>query len=241
MTQKPAQQISSLRVPAGAGIWSQPSRGRQHELGDDQVRRQLRLAVAGLRSILTSITTVLRPTCSGSATATISSPSRPAAKTLSFSSIVVKSCPGGMLRKVAQAATVSPSAVQTPPWTKPPGCRWRLVDDDPAAGVRVLDLQRLDPEIAGEAAAEEAAGVLGGDRRARMRSSLIVARTLAEPEALEAVVAEGLVALSHRLAEAGLGGAADEGVALLGVAGDAVEEGPERLRLAQALRVERSG
>ena len=77
------------------------------------------------RSILTSITTVLLPTCRGSATATISSPSSPAAKTLSFSSIVVKLWPGGMLRKVAQAATVSPSAVQTPPWTKPPGCRWR--------------------------------------------------------------------------------------------------------------------
>jgi hypothetical protein len=30
-----------------------------------------------------------------------------------------------MLRKVAQAATVSPSAVQAPPWTKPPGCRCR--------------------------------------------------------------------------------------------------------------------
>ena len=78
------------------------------------------------RSIRTSITTVLLPVWRGSATATISSPSRPAAKTFSFSSIVVKLCSGGMLRKVAQAATVSPSAVQTPPWTKPPGCRWRL-------------------------------------------------------------------------------------------------------------------
>ncbi len=77
------------------------------------------------RSILTSITTVLLPACRGSPTATISSPSTPAAKTLSFSSIVVKLCPAGMLRKVDQAATVSPSAVQTPPWTKPPGCRWR--------------------------------------------------------------------------------------------------------------------
>ena len=77
------------------------------------------------RSILTSITTVLLPTCRGSATAAISSPSRPAAKTFSFSSIVVKLCFAGMLRKVAQAATVSPSAVQTPPWTNPPGWRWR--------------------------------------------------------------------------------------------------------------------
>jgi hypothetical protein len=77
------------------------------------------------RSILTSITTVLRPTCNGSPVAMISSPSTPAANTFSFSSIVVKLWPAGMLRKVAQAATVSPSAVQTPPWTKPPGCRWR--------------------------------------------------------------------------------------------------------------------
>ena len=101
-------------------------RWRQDELGDDQVRREARLVPSRRRSIRTSITTVLLPVCSGSATATISSPSRPAAKTFSFSSIVVKLWPGGMLRKVAQAATVSPSAVQTPPWTKPPGCRWRL-------------------------------------------------------------------------------------------------------------------
>ncbi len=73
------------------------------------------------RSIRTSITTVLLPACSGSPTATISSPRTPAAKTFSFSSIVVKLWPGGIARKVAQAATVSPSAVQTPPWTKPPG------------------------------------------------------------------------------------------------------------------------
>jgi hypothetical protein len=70
-----------------------------------------------MRSILTSITTVLLPTWRGVPTATISSPGRPAEKTLSFSSIVVKLWPGGMLRKVDQAATVSPSAVQTPPWT----------------------------------------------------------------------------------------------------------------------------
>ncbi len=44
-----------------------------------------------MRSILTSSTTVLRPTWSGVASATTSSPARPAAKTFSFSSIVVKS------------------------------------------------------------------------------------------------------------------------------------------------------
>ena len=44
-----------------------------------------------VRSILTSITTVLRPVCSGVATASSSSPSRPEPKTFSFSSIVVKS------------------------------------------------------------------------------------------------------------------------------------------------------
>ena len=63
-----------------------------------------------------------------------------------------------MLRKVAQAATVSPSAVQTPPWTKPPGMQVALVDDDPAARVGVLDLERLDPEVAGEAAGQEGFG-----------------------------------------------------------------------------------
>ena len=60
-------------------------------------------------------------------------------------------------------------------------------------------------------------------------------------KALQPEVAEGLVALPHRLLEAALGGAADEAVALLGVAGDAVEEGAEQLRLVQALRVERPG
>src|SRR6478672_8939188 len=56
-----------------------------------------------------------------------------------------------------------------------------------------------------------------------------------QAKSLEAVVAEGLVALPHRLAEAGLGGAADEGVALLGMAGDAVEEGPQHLGLGKSL------
>ena len=60
-------------------------------------------------------------------------------------------------------------------------------------------------------------------------------------EALHAEVAEGLVALAHGLLEARLGGAADEAVALLGVAGDAVEEGAEQLGLVQALRVEATG
>ena len=121
------------------------------------------------RSIRTSITTVLLPTWRGSALASISSPRIPAAKTFSFSSIVVKLWPGGMQRKVDQAATVSPSAVQTPPWTKPPGCRWRSIDDDPAAGVGVLDLERLDPEVAREAAGEEGPDGLRGDHRAGVR------------------------------------------------------------------------
>ena len=44
-----------------------------------------------------------------------------------------------------------------------------LVDDDRAAGVRVLDLQRLDPEVAGEAAGQERFDRLRGDSRARVR------------------------------------------------------------------------
>src|SRR6476659_10396321 len=62
---------------------------------------------------------------------------------------------------------------------------------------------------------------------------------LLDTEASQPVVAEGLVAFAHGLLEAALGGAADEVVALLGMAGDAVEEGAEQLRLVQALRVER--
>ena len=110
------------------------------------------------RSIRTSTTTVLLPAWRVSPRATISSPSRPAAKTLSFSSIVVKLCSGGIARKVAQAATVSPSAVQTPPWTKPPGCRWRLSTTIRPTRVGVLDLERLDPEVAGEAPRQELPG-----------------------------------------------------------------------------------
>jgi len=44
-------------------------------------------------------------------------------------------------------------------------------------------------------------------------------------------VAEGLVALADSLLEAGLGGALLERVALLGVAGDAVEDGAQDLGL----------
>ena len=117
-------QIERLEAPGQATIlrrWRSAERGRerhqsrrQDELADDQIGGA---SLRAIRSILTSITTVLLPTWRGSPLATISSPSRPAAKTLSFSSIVVKLCSGGMLRKVAQAATVSPSAVQTPPCT----------------------------------------------------------------------------------------------------------------------------
>src|SRR2546421_12852853 len=45
-----------------------------------------------------------------------------------------------------------------------------------------------------------------------------------DPEPLEAEVAERLVALAHRGLEAVLGGAADEAVALVGVAGGGAEE-----------------
>ena len=48
-------------------------------------------------------------------------------------------------------------------------------------------------------------------------------------EGRAARIAEGLVALANRRLEAGLGGAALEREALLGMAGDAVEEGAERL------------
>src|SRR5208282_2877926 len=54
-----------------------------------------------------------------------------------------------------------------------------------------------------------------------------------------AVVAEGLVALAHRLLETGLRGPLLEGVALAGVTGDSVKDGPEDLCLVQALGIER--
>ena len=109
---------------------------RDDELGDDQVRGELRRRRRGSARSGPRSTTVLRPACRASPRRRSRRRAGPTPKTFSFSSIVVKSWPGGMLRKVAQAATVSPSAVQTPPWTNPPGCRWRRVDDDPAARVR---------------------------------------------------------------------------------------------------------
>jgi len=108
-----------------------------------------------------------------------------------------------------------------------------LVDDDQAAGMGVLDLQRLDPEVARKAAGQEGSDRLRGDRRARVRGVVHRRGSLVgiEAESLETVIAVGLVALAHRLAEAGFGGAADEGVPLLGVAGNAVEESAEGLHL----------
>ena len=100
-----------------------------------------------------------------------------------------------------------------------------------------LDLQRLDPEIAREAVAEKGAHVL----RCQHRAIAHRGGTLAESEALEAVVAEGLVALPHRLAEAVLSCAPHEGMALLGVAGDPVEDGSQQLGLPKALRIRASG
>src|SRR5579875_1091977 len=73
----------------------------------------------------TSHTCVRRPRCSGSPTAISSSPTTPALSTLTFSSAVVNVPPGGRLRIVPQAATVSANATHTPPCTYPNGCRWR--------------------------------------------------------------------------------------------------------------------
>src|SRR5829696_967252 len=186
----------------------------------------------------TSITTVLLPVWSGSATASISSPSRPAAKTFSFSSIVVKLCPGGMLRKVAQAATVSPSAVQTPPWTKPPGCRWRLSTTmRPRAWVSSTSSGSM-PRSPGKLPGRKARTLSGVIAEPGWGWSVMLAPR-SNAESIEAMVAVGLVAVAHGLAEALFRGLADEGVPLLGVTGDAVEEGPEQLGLVQALRVER--
>ena len=69
------------------------------------------------RRIRTSHTCVRRPTWSGRPTPSSTSPVRPAANTLAFSSIVVKLVSGRRLRRVPHAATVSAKATQTPPWT----------------------------------------------------------------------------------------------------------------------------
>src|SRR3954447_3748271 len=62
------------------------------------------------------------------------------------------------------------------------GVQVAVVDDDPAAGVRVGDLQRLDSEVARKAAGEEVADRLGGDRRARVRGVAHRRRSLLEAE-----------------------------------------------------------
>jgi hypothetical protein len=49
------------------------------------------------------------------------------------------------------------------------GVQVALVDDDAAAGEAVLDLERLDAEVAGEAAADEGPHVLGREGRAVRR------------------------------------------------------------------------
>jgi hypothetical protein len=43
------------------------------------------------------------------------------------------------------------------------GVQMGAVDDDAAASVSVLDLQRLDTEVAGKAAWQESAGAFDGD------------------------------------------------------------------------------
>ena len=78
---------------------------------------------------------------------------------------MVKSQPGGIARKVAQAATVSPSAGPDAAVDEAAGMQVAALDQDPPARVLVLDLQRLDAEIGGEAAHRELADVLWLDLR----------------------------------------------------------------------------
>src|SRR4051795_10612552 len=65
-----------------------------------------------------------------------------------------------------------------------------------------------------------------------------IERRRSDTEALHAEVAEWLVPLANGPLEPPLGRTAHEAMALLGVAGDAVEEGAEQLRLVQPLREE---
>ena len=134
----------------------------EHELGDDQVRRQLRLRRRGSRSIRTSITTVLRPTWSGVASATISSPRRPAAEDVQLQldrrEVVARrdaaeGRPGGdgVAERGPDAAVDEAAGVQV-----------AAVDDDPAAGVRRPRSPAARSRGRRGSCRREAAGVLGG-------------------------------------------------------------------------------
>ena len=145
-----------------------------------------------------------------------------------------------MLRKVAQAATVSPSAVQTPPWTKPPGCRWRLSTTiRPREWVSSISSGSI-PRSPGKLPGRKAADALRRDRELGCgASSLIAAGPYSTPNPSSPWSPKGSSRSRTASRKPSSAARADEAVALLGVAGDAVEEGPQQLGLVQALRVER--
>src|SRR5206468_2874946 len=97
------------------------------------------------------------------------------------------------------------------------------VHDHPAADPVVLDLEQLDAEVAGKAPLQN----LGSELRSYLEVRLGHVRSALEGRGAE--IAERLVALSHRLFEAGLRGPLLEGVSLPGVPGDPVEHGAQDL------------
>ena len=118
------------------------------------------------RSILTSITTVLLPTCSG-----VGDGDDLVAEQAGGEDVELQLDRGEVVvrRDVAEGRPGGDGVAERGPDAavdEAAGVQVALVDDDAAAGEGVLDLQRLDPEVAGEAAAEEGAHVLRGEGRA---------------------------------------------------------------------------
>ena len=121
------------------------------------------------RSILTSITTVLLPACSGVGDGDDLVAEQAGGEDVELQldrgevvarRDVAEGRPGGdgVAERGPDAAVDVAARVQV-----------ALVDDDAAAGEGVLDLERLDAEVAGEAAADEAAHVLGRDAASSSR------------------------------------------------------------------------
>ena len=154
-TSKPAQTVSGLRVPTTRHL-SVVAR-RQDELADDQVRRQARLlalaaaldpdldhdrALADVEGLGPGLDLVAEDAGGEDVELQLDRGEVVAGRD------AAEGRPGGdgVAERGPDAAVDEAAGVQV-----------ALVDDDPAAGVGVLDLQRLDPEVAGEAAGEEAA------------------------------------------------------------------------------------
>src|SRR5213594_3622166 len=85
---------------------------------------------------------VRQPRCSGVDSAR-TTPSRPASKKFVFDSTVVVVVPGGRLRNVAVAPTMSASAISVPPWSGPPTVRsWSRMSTSATTRSRLASTKR---------------------------------------------------------------------------------------------------